>query len=159
CASQKSAEAWSGFGAALAADPSKVGLGYLSKSDVQVVGMYHGILSAGSEAAAVAYVKANKDGLTDDQFRPVVQILRQRLADDYDMQRAEGGPHSTGIVTGDQLLAAAATNTEFGSASNVAGVCRDIATFQAKLLEARGLPNSFVLSYGLPGSFHSIAIS
>ncbi len=126
----------------------------IASSDNATLQAYQSVIS-GNEANALAFVASSKNTLSKAQFLDVVQMMGQRMGDDYDNNRTiTSNPASKGIVTGDQLLTAALNNTENGYEglpTSYAGVCRDIATLQAKMLQARGFPNSYILTYQLPG--------
>ncbi len=140
-------------------------------SDLQVLKAYHMILNSGSEAAALALVKAGKDGLSYDQFLTAVQMIGKRGKDDYDNARTiKGNPRNNGAVTGDKIIGAGRTNTVFGLAGDPTaqaggsledseGVCRDIAAFQAKLLDAKGFKNTYVIHYKTSSGGHATVLT
>lgn len=151
CRTAAAQAAWDSFGNSVKNNPSSV-FGGMSADNVKILQAYQATLSAGSETNLLAMVKSKQDGLNKNQFMTLVQMVGQRLGDDYDESRAAAGISDKSVVTGDQLLAAAKNNSmnSFLSNPQYAGVCRDIGTLQAKMLDARGFPNAVTLSYQLP---------
>lgn len=165
-------KSWKAFSSAVQLSPG--GLFMLPADQLKIVQAYQQVLSAGNEQAALNLIRSRKDGLTDQQFFTVVQMVGARLNADYDMTRAGQGFGAKGIVNGSQLLAAAQYNTTLGMPDSFgdalagyvsnnqesSGVCRDISTFLAKMLQARGLPNVVVVGYEIGGpDFHVVALA
>jgi hypothetical protein len=162
-------QCYQSFAAQFKANPNGVASQYGSSfapGDVQVLQAYQSVIMTGNEKDALAFISAKKDGLSKDQFLEMIQMVGARMSDDYQYARAQIGPAYQGIVTGDQILQAALNNTQQGylgyydGMETYAGVCRDIATLQAKMLQARGFPNSLVLTYAVAGiDFHVTSIT
>ncbi len=146
----------------------------MGDSEIRILRAYHQVLNAGSEQELLRWASSRNDGLSNDEFLKLVAILGDRLLKNYDHDRAEAGVSEAGSVSGDRLLSAARTNALLGSSEYAeayglpeiessgrpkAGVCRDIAVFQAKILEARGFKNTFVTSWSHRSGLHSTLIT
>jgi len=143
--------------------------GFLKPEQVKMLQAYHAIINAGSESEALALVKSQKDGLDADQFAAVVTMVGSRMARNYDHERRDKKWNAKGAVSGDSLLKAARDSTlqsrvpGFGVEEELAplteGVCRDIASMQAKLLEARGFQHSLVVTRALANSQYHVTVA
>jgi hypothetical protein len=149
-----------------------LGEGY-EESKARMLQSFHQIVTAGSEKEAMARIAANRKNLSSDEFLNVVAAVGNKLSGNYDDARADDNK-TTSSVSGDTLLHAIRSNSALLGTNisqqgavgltappgkELAGVCRDIAVFQAKMLEAGGFKNTYVVSYVLAGNGHSTVIT
>ncbi len=135
----------------------------LSDEDATVLRAFHSFVSAGTEAELLKRVKSARGGLSERQFIKTVQMMGQQLNDGYDFQRINDGPTSEGAVSMDQMLAAARHNNELATfakkalvpLAQQAGVCRDIAVLQGRMLIAGGL-KAWVVAYENRDGAHAV---
>lgn len=130
--------------------------------DVKILQAYHQIINAESEEAALALARSKRDGLSDEQFLQVVLMLGDEHSKaTYDTARLKGEP-SKGPVDGTKILNAMRNNSVYSyqgwwagkGLRQSAGVCRDLAALQGKLLEARGFENTYVIGTQLDEDGH-----
>jgi hypothetical protein len=141
----------------------------LTKDQIQLMQAYDQVLQSGTEKNLLNMIKSNRLGLSREQTLTLVQMVGYRLSQNYDYSRSNAGINAKGPVTGDELLGASLFNTRIGFAgpdsvvSNTpeyAGVCRDIASFQGKMLDAAGFKNTYVVDFAQKnGSYHVTVVT
>jgi hypothetical protein len=147
------------------ADP----LSGLSTGDIEVLKLYDGAINSGSQAQMRALLEGARDRLNDQQKLALGLMLGYRWWIDYSSARENS--NASGVVSIDQLLAAARKNTVIGyydkqqdaivkKDAAFAGICRDIASAQATVWKYLGLRNTYVLSQALrSGEYHVTAVA
>jgi hypothetical protein len=148
---------------------------WLPKPDYEVLLGYFRLIHSGSQAGAERILSGLKSKLTIDQKLMLVQLVGYRGALDYDDARRENSITASGIVSMDDLLKTWAANTDNGynydadafaaysgvprpSDWSLAGVCRDVAVAQAKMLSWLGL-KAYTISYATSGSMHTNVVA
>ncbi|MGZ6370304.1 MAG: hypothetical protein ACXWPM_06120 [Bdellovibrionota bacterium] len=137
-------------------------LGYknLTMSEAKILKAYNQLLLMGrDEKQIISNFEAHKDGLNEAEFVSLEKLLGYRLHQDYDHVRLAKWTTAQGGIDGNRLLSSARTNVSLGVGGSLAatdpmapyadfeGVCRDIASFQAKIARAHGWQNSFVVGF------------
>lgn len=102
-----------------------------------------------NKAAALGVLEELSPHLSTDQKVELAGLIGGVFLSHYDHSRANGG--SGGVVSFDQLLRAAQTNTD-------AGVCRDMAQAQALALKAMGMNQCYVTTYQTKGGGHAVVL-
>ncbi len=141
----------------------------LSPVQVRILQAFDRVLNSGTESAMLQMIKKDRMGLSHEQFLTLVQMVGYRLNKDYDKVRGTAGFSSKGAVSGDSLLKAALFNTTIGYVDShsvlyndpeYAGICRDIAAFQGKMLHAAGFKNTYVVAFSkLNGNYHVTVVA
>lgn len=146
--------------------------------DIRLATFYHNALFAGTGTATLNQLSLIRDTISTDDKLMLVQMFGASFNRNYDKARMDAGLKAKGVITLDQLLAAARYNTEHAAefrmhdylaalgvptsdplVAQKAGVCRDMASAQAEMLEALGMRNVYVVGYAKRGSFHTSAIA
>lgn len=153
-----------------------------SDRDVSLLRHFHHMLamtpSDGQthEDMALDYLRSLKNKLTTDEKLTIAQMWGAQFLDQYDSSRAAAGGQAKGVVTLDQMLRATQYNNSInyfgenpfrnansltgGSSAEWAGICRDIASGQGKMLRALGMENTFVVSLAHDsGAFHTVTLT
>jgi hypothetical protein len=136
----------------------------LTSDQIKLMQAYDLVLQAGTEKNLLNMIKSNRLGLTKDQTLTLVQMVGYRLSLNFDQNRLNQGYKAKGAVTGDELIQASLFNTRIGFSEggvilfndpDYAGVCRDIASLQGKILDAAGFKNTYVVDFSLKnGGYH-----
>ncbi len=138
---------------------------WITESDIRVLRAFETLSDSKDFETLLRKMQTQRKKLTDEEVIHVVALFGAQMNQGYDMKRVDNNnPASKGIVSEDTLLKAVNFNlhTE-GFYTNdpagvrmKAGVCRDMAHFQAKLLDAAGL-KAYIVGYGsLPGSHATV---
>lgn len=177
CRAKMGAEDYARFDADMKANPNllKDGIrmrfdGRLSDEEQKMLRAYHEYLNSPNEAEYFAKIASKKDGLDDDQFARLVQLVGERKLRSYDENRRDGkGPTAKGVVTSQQLIDGNRFNTavfpgltdksEFYGSEGQFGVCRDIADHQVAMLKTRGFPHAYVMVYQDATGYHAAAVA
>ncbi|MGK5089165.1 hypothetical protein WDW86_16565, partial [Bdellovibrionota bacterium FG-2] len=114
CAANKSMEcsqsvvpdAWKQFSQQMETNPASLfdtsGI-TTSAGDLKLFQSYHKIITSGSEKEALDFVRAKSDGLSNEQFMTLVQMVGQQLGRGYDEIRNHSDEKChVGIISGDQ---------------------------------------------------------
>jgi len=140
-----------------------------SVRDIQLMKAFQRLITAGNEQLLYSRIHKLRDSLSTAERLAIVQMYGSMFSAAYDFSRTST---SRGIVPPDKLLETALHNMKiryfdydpwfhgFGIAK-FAGVCRDIAVAQARMLEAFGFEKSYVLVVGsmLKYASHAVVIA
>lgn len=136
--------------------------GMPTKDQLRIKILVDQLLASGNEDAALSLLKSTSSTMTTDQKLQVVRIMGAHFAVNHDKLRTNGGPNSGGVVTMSELMQAAQHN-RFQKSSDTprknAGVCRDIASAQGKLLKALGFKETYVVAFLSKGTWHADVIA
>jgi hypothetical protein len=140
----------------------------LTLEDVHVLSVYDTLIHSGTAANAELYLRQVAPSLSTDQKLELAQLIGHRASIDYDFDRAAGkGSTAQGYPSLDTLLSTWASNTDKGYNFEpaaypddwaTAGICRDAAVAQAKLLRWLGL-KAYTVTYDMQGDSHSTVIA
>jgi len=120
--------------------------GYKKSPDVYDTLFKMGKIESGSKGLDLLKEKAGSWS-TEDKLK-FISLMGGTLQDGYDNKRTDQtSKRAKGEVTGTDMLKALSSRVQ-GNFNEKAGVCRDIASFQAQMLESLGMKNSFVVVYG-----------
>jgi len=117
--------------------------------DIELMQIYHELLHSDSENKLVAKMKLLKNKITKEEALDLVALFGYQFNEGYDSDRAAASPalnDSSVVGTGD-LLGAAQANADSKGVKSYAGVCRDIAVAQARMLRAFGFNKTYVVVY------------
>jgi|GEM_PF-4587038 len=141
----------------------------IALEEVPILRTFHRFMESADADSLLRIAKENPEHLSSHQFVALVGMMGRNLLEQYDKERAYGtSGREQGIVTPDQMLDAAQSNLasrvwwreNHSVPASYSGVCRDIAVFQAKLLEARfGKGSAYVMTLNTTEGGHAIVVA
>ncbi|MGK5089657.1 hypothetical protein WDW86_19055 [Bdellovibrionota bacterium FG-2] len=124
-------------------------------------------IAARSDSDALKILSSQAASLSTPAKLAMVQKAGALFVSNYDNTRAKAGSSAQGVVSL-QRIRQAAQNNEYGytpdpnappSVLDAAGICRDIASAQGKMLTALGFSNTYIISVLQSQARHSVLIA
>lgn len=131
----------------------------LNPSDARVLRTVFAGLRSGGENELLTSLSQQASGLTKYEKLAVVQTFGDLFLSNYDQDRNDEWIFARGSVSLGRLMQSSLQNIEVAGSGQPAGVCRDISSAQAKMLESLGFRDPFVVAFMESGGVYHTTVA
>lgn len=171
CLKQAGDGAWKSYGAQFGASVDELAQAWgIDHSSARVLKAFHSYLSASSFESFRGAVKAGRDGLSYREFIALMAMIERDAVKSYQTGRMDRSTsESLGSVSGESIRSAASSNNRYGvryvdsdpgkALAMPEGVCRDVSGMVALLMQDKGFPHVYMVTYDMSEKSHSTVIA